>query len=118
METLIQYLIKLILEKYLILIAVLLIFGYIMKRTAKIKDTSIPWMLCLIGVFLALLITVATADFSNWQVAVGEITDGALQGVLVTGAAVLASQLIIQKRKANEAKADLSESKEEENVNA
>lgn len=116
METLLQYLIKLILEKYLILIAVLLIFGYIMKKSAKIKDTSIPWMLCLIGVFLALLITLAIADFSDWQVAIGEITDGALQGVLVTGAAVLISQLYIQKRKAEEEKA-LAESKEEENVN-
>lgn len=104
METLLQYLIKLILEKYLILIAVLLFLGYIMKKSAKIKDTSIPWMLCLIGIVFALFITLATANLSTWQNAVGEITQGIIQGILVTGGAVLASQLVIQKRKANEEK--------------
>lgn len=118
METLIQYLVKFILENYLILVPALLILGYIMKKSAKVKDTSIPWMLCLVGIFFALLITIATANFSNWQLAVGEITKGILQGILVTGFAVLISQLYIQKRKANEAKAALPESKEEEKVNA
>lgn len=117
METLIQYLVKFILENYLILVPALLILGYIMKKSTKVKDTSIPWMLCLVGIFFALLITIATANFSNWQLATGEITKGILQGILVTGFAVLISQLIIQKRKANEAKAALSENKEEENVN-
>lgn len=113
-----ENLLKFILEAYLPLIPVLLIVGYIMKKSEKIKDTSIPWALCLTGIALALLITLATADLSTWQNAVGEITQGIIQGILVTGGAVLASQLYIQNRKANEAKAALSDSKEEENVNA
>lgn len=108
METLIQYLLKFILENYLILVPALLFLGFIMKKSAKVKDTSIPWMLCLVGIFFALLITLATANFSNWQLAVGELTKGILQGILVTGFAVLISQLYIQKRKANEAKKESS----------
>lgn len=111
-----ENLLKFIIEAYLPLVPVLLIIGYIMKKSEKVKDTSIPWALCLTGIVLASLITLATADLSTWQNAVGEITQGIIQGILVTGGAVLASQLYIQKRKAEEEKA-LAESKEEENVN-
>lgn len=99
-----ENLLNFILESYLPLIPVLLIIGYIMKKSEKVKDTSIPWILCLIGIVFALFITLATADLSAWQNAVGEITQGIIQGILVTGGAVLASQLVIQKRKANEEK--------------
>lgn len=108
-----ENLLKFIIEAYLPLIPVLLVVGYIMKKSAKVKDTSIPWALCLTGIVFALLITLATANLSTWQNAVGEITKGIMQGILVTGGAVLASQLYIQKCKANEAKAALSENKEE-----
>lgn len=99
-----ENLLKFIMEAYLPLIPVLLIIGYMMKKSDKVKDTSIPWTLCLVGVVFALLITVASADFSSWQSAISEITQGILQGVLATGGAVLCSQLIIQKRKASEEK--------------
>lgn len=102
-----ENLLTFIIESYLPLIPVLLIIGYIMKKSIKVKDTNIPWMLCLVGVVFALLITVAAADLSTWQKVVNEITQGIIQGILVTGGAVLASQLIIQKRKANEEKNNL-----------
>ena len=108
-----ENLLKFIIEAYLPLVPVLLIIGYIMKKSKKVKDTSIPWMLCLTGIVFALFITLATANLSTWQNAVGEITQGIIQGILVTGGAVLASQLHIQKQKANEAKAALSGNKEE-----
>lgn len=99
-----ENLLKFIFESYLPLIPVLLIIGYIMKKSSKVKDTGIPWMLCVIGIVFALLITIAAADLSTWQKAVSEITQGIIQGILVTGAAVLASQLVIQKRKEGEEK--------------
>ena len=118
METLIQYIVKFILEDYLILAVVLFGLGYIMKKSAKVKDTSIPWVLCVIGIVFGVLTALATADFSTWQSGLNDIVTGIKQGILVAAVPALVSQLIIQKRKANEAKAALSENKEEENVNA
>lgn len=118
METLIQYLIKFILEDYLILAAVLFGVGYIMKKSAKVKDTSIPWILCVIGIAFGVLTALATADFSTWQNGLNDILTGIKQGILVAALPVFASQLIIQKLKANKAKLALADNKEEENVNA
>ncbi len=102
METLIQYLVKFILEDYLILAVVLFGLGYIMKKSAKVKDTSIPWILCVIGIVFGVLTALATADFSAWQSGLNDIVTGIKQGILVAAVPVLVSQLIIQKRKANE----------------
>lgn len=86
-----------------------------MKKSEKIKDNYIPTLLCVIGIVLALLITVSTANFSTWQTSLGEITQGIIQGVLVTGGAVLGSQIAIQKRKADEEKSNLQKNEGKEN---
>ncbi len=104
MENILSY----ILESYILLVPVLYILGTFMKKSEKIKDNYIPAILCAVGIVLALLITVSTADFSTWQTSLGEIVKGIIQGILVTGGAVLGSQLVIQSRKAKE---------EEENPN-
>lgn len=108
MENILSY----ILESHILLVPALYIIGTFMKKSEKIKDNYIPALLCVIGIVLALLITVSTADFSTWQTSLGEITKGIIQGVLVTGGAVLGSQLVIQKRKTDEEKNSLSENKE------
>lgn len=110
-----ENLLNFILESYLPLIPVLLIIGYIMKKSSKIKDTSIPLILCIVGIVFALLVTIAAADLSTWQKVVSEITQGIIQGVLVTGGAVLGSQIAIQKRKADEEKSNLQKNEGKEN---
>ena len=73
-------------ENALILIPVLLIIGSIIKRTEKINDKWIPLILLPIGIAGALALG-------------GPSVDSAVQGVLVTGAAVYGNQIVKQMSK-------------------
>ena len=73
-------------ENALILIPVLLIIGTIIKRTEKINDKWIPLILLPIGIAGALALG-------------GPSVDSAVQGVLVTGAAVYGNQIVKQMNK-------------------
>ena len=72
-----------IVEQALMLVPVLYILGMMLKNTEKIKDWTIPWILlaCGIGCCIAIL---------------GLNLQAALQGILVTGAAVFGNQLVKQ----------------------
>ena len=72
-----------IISEALIIIPVLWILGSFLKRTPKVQDWIIPWVLLLAGVVLAIGI-------------IGFTVDAAVQGVLVAGAAVLGHQLLKQ----------------------
>ena len=72
-----------ILDNALILIPVIYVIGVILKGTELIKDKYIPVILLPIGVILAMLL-------------VGFNVNGFIQGVLVTGVAVYANQLVKQ----------------------
>ena len=73
-------------ENALILIPVLLIIGSIIKRTEKINDKWIPLILLPLGIAGALALG-------------GLSVDSAVQGVLVTGAAVYGNQIVKQMNK-------------------
>ena len=73
-------------ENALILIPVLLIIGQIIKSIQKIPDKWIPLILLPIGI-------VGAMALAGWTV------DSAVQGVLVTGAAVYGNQLVKQLKK-------------------
>ena len=73
-------------ENALILIPVLLIIGSIIKRTEKINDKWIPLILLPLGIAGALALG-------------GANVDSAVQGVLVTGAAVYGNQIVKQMNK-------------------
>lgn len=75
LELLNEYLI----EEALIVIPVLLIIGFIIKGTPNVKDWLIPYILLLIGI-------VGTTGLLGFNI------DAILQGVLVTGGAVLINQ--------------------------
>ncbi|APF24887.1 phage holin family protein [Clostridium butyricum] len=79
MENIMNY----IAENALILIPVLYVLGYILKGTEKVDDKYIPIILLPVGIVLAMLI-------------VGFDVNGFIQGVLITGAAVYANQLVKQ----------------------
>lgn len=73
-------------ENALILIPVLLVIGQIIKNIEKIPDKWIPVILLPIGIIGAMAL-------GDWSV------DAAIQGVLVTGAAVYGNQIVKQIKK-------------------
>ena len=75
-----------IMDNALILIPVLLILGQIVKGIQKIPDKWIPLLLLPIGIAGALALG-------------GPSFDSAVQGVLVTGAAVYGNQVVKQATK-------------------
>ena len=75
-----------ILDNALILIPVIYVIGAILKGTELVKDKYIPVILLPIGIVLAMLL-------------VGFTVNGFIQGVLVTGVAVYANQLVKQVQK-------------------
>ena len=72
-----------IISEALIIIPVLWVLGTFLKKTPKIQDWTIPWVLLAVGIPAALGI-------------IGPTVDAAIQGVLVAGAAVLGHQLVKQ----------------------
>lgn len=72
-----------ILDNALILIPAIYVIGAILKGTELVKDKYIPVILLPIGIVLAMLL-------------VGFNVNGFIQGVLVTGVAVYANQLVKQ----------------------
>ena len=74
---------KYIQEDALILVPALYIIGMILKSTPKIKDWLIPYILLVLGISGATLL-------------LGLSVQSVIQGILVSGAAVLANQLIKQ----------------------
>lgn len=67
----------------LILIPTLYVMGMILKNTPEIKDWLIPYVLLILGVLGSVLL-------------LGFSVSSVIQGILVTGAAVLTNQLIKQ----------------------
>ena len=74
-----------ILDGYLIVAPVLLIIGVFIKSIPNIPDWTIPFVLLVIGV--AACIGISFTELSN-----ANIVEAILQGVLVTGLAVLTNQ--------------------------
>lgn len=72
-----------VVNEALVLIPVLLILGALIKRTPKVPDWTIPWILLGLGVGLSMTI-------------MGVTPEAGIQGVLVTGAAVFGHQLYKQ----------------------
>lgn len=71
---------KFIAENMYVLVVVLYVLGMLLKNTPNIKDWMIPYVLLVIGIVLALGIG-------------GLNFESLIQGILVTGATVLANQL-------------------------
>lgn len=72
-----------IIEQALIIIPALWVIGAILKNTPKILDWTIPYFLLVLGVLGAMGI-------------MGVSVDSVIQGILVSGAAVLGHQLVKQ----------------------
>ncbi len=72
-----------IIQEAYILIPVLYVIGVFLKRTPRIRDWLIPWILMGLGMLGGFFLS-------------GMLLDGLLQGVLVTGITVFANQLYKQ----------------------
>ena len=75
--------IEYIINEALIIIPVLWILGSFLKKTPRVQDWTIPWVLLVAGMLFAIGI-------------IGFNVDAVVQGVLVAGAAVLGHQLVKQ----------------------
>ena len=78
------------------LVPCLYALGSIIKRSVRIDDTLIPTVLCVVGVFLSALVSVASCEPTNWMgwVILSAVSLG--QGYMVAAAAVCLNQLIKQ----------------------
>ena len=74
---------KLLMEQALILVPVLMFFGYLLKRTPRVPNWLIPWVLMVLGVIGGLFV-------------IGLGLEGALQGIIAAGVAVYSHQLYRQ----------------------
>ena len=88
MEDLLTYGQEYVNEGSLVLIPVLLILGALIKKINKIPDELIPITLLVIG----LILSIASLGFN---------VEAVVQGILVTGAAVLGNQTYKQVKKVN-----------------
>lgn len=73
-------------DQALILIPVIYILGLFLKKSTVVKDKYIPLILLFFGIALSLLL-------------VGLNVQGVIQGILVSGTAVFANQIIKQSLK-------------------
>lgn len=80
-----------ILPEITIIIPVLIIIGMMLKKTTYIQDWTIPIILAVVGILLA-VVTIGAKDGYTPE----NIVTGVIQGILATGMAVYVHQLSIQ----------------------
>ena len=78
------------------LVPCLYALGSIIKRSIRIDDTLIPGILCLVGVLLSALVSVAACEPVGWMqwVILAAVSVG--QGYVLAAAAICLNQLIKQ----------------------
>lgn len=78
-------------EQLGILVAGLYILGMFLKKTPKLEDWMIPWMLVLVGILGSIGINVVGQEITGPL-----MTTSVLQGLCAAGVAVLGNQAIKQ----------------------
>lgn len=86
------------------LVPCLYALGMMIKKSIRIDDTLIPTILCVVGIFLSALISVASCQPNNWigWVILGAVSLG--QGYMIAAAAICLNQLIKQHVRAGKLK--------------
>lgn len=79
--------------EFLILIPVLVIIGYLIKNSKKMKNEDIPLLLAVIGMALCVLYIFATEPIVGWQSIMLMFFTAIVQGILVAGTAVFVDQV-------------------------
>ncbi len=96
------------------LVPCLYALGSIIKRSIRIDDTLIPGVLCVVGIFLSALVSVASCEPTNWIQWVILVAVSIGQGYVLAAAAICLNQLIKQHGRAGAFKKGF-DGKEEEN---
>ena len=88
--------------------------GSIIKRSIRIDDTLIPGILCLVGVLLSALVSVAACEPVGWMqwVILAAVSVG--QGYVLAAAAICLNQLIKQHSRAGALKKGFDGKEEED----
>lgn len=94
-----QYILEFIKPELLILIPVIYMIGHAMKKSNKIKDNSIPAILGLVGVLMALLTVLSTSTIAGYKDFLAAIFAAVTQGILCAGTSVYINQFLKQKNK-------------------
>lgn len=82
------------------LVPCLYALGSIIKRSIRIDDTLIPTVLCVAGIFLSALVSMAACEPTNWMQWVILVAVSVGQGYVLAAAAVCLNQLIKQHSRA------------------
>ena len=83
----------------LVLVLVLYLVGFGLKKTEKVNDKYIPLILGAIGIVIALIYTLATSLFNGYQSVLMMIFTALVQGILVAALAVYGNQVVKQVKK-------------------
>lgn len=78
------------------LVPCLYALGTVVKKSSRIDDTLIPTMLCIVGIFLSALISVANCEPVNWIGWIILVAVSIGQGYMIAAAAICLNQLIKQ----------------------
>ncbi len=96
------------------LVPCLYALGSIIKRSIRIVDTLIPGILCLVGVLLSALVSVAACEPVGWMQWVTLIAVSIGQGYVLAAAAICLNQLIKQHGRAGALKKGFDGKEEED----
>ena len=91
--------------------------GSIIKRSIRIDDTLIPGVLCVVGIFLSALVSVASCEPVGWMqwVILAAVSVG--QGYVLAAAAICLNQLLKQHSRAGALKKGFDGQIKEEKTN-
>lgn len=81
-------------ENMMIVVIGLWIIGYCLKKTPKVEDWSIPWILIVVGVIFSIGLNILDKDITS-----NLLVTATLQGICCAGVAVLGNQLKKQTEK-------------------
>jgi hypothetical protein len=95
-NTMFDVLNELICPELLVLVPVLYLIGFALKKSA-FKDKHIPWLLGVVGILLSTVYLIANSEVVGWRDMLAVLFAGITQGVLVAGASVYVNQLVKQK---------------------
>ena len=83
----------------LVLVLVLYLVGFGLKKTEKVSDKYIPLILGLLGILISSIYVVATSSITGYQSVLMMVFTALVQGILVAGASVYINQVVKQTKK-------------------
>ena len=80
----------------IVLAIVLSVLGMMFKKTPKISDWLIPYVLTVISIIFSIIYVLSTSDISSFKNIMSAIFTAFIQGILCVGLSVYGNQLFKQ----------------------